>query len=132
MHIPIEIVNIILDYADSIFVLTIDKKSNTEQLKIKGSHHSFAKVHKIFGSCTFSHEIEYNNHKLFQIVYEIQKKYISAHSELDNIQSQTHYMVLCVTKEDEQFRVTHVVNTVIETTSSAYLTNSTNLPSVYG
>lgn len=126
MHIPLELINIILEYADSIFILKVNNRTKREDLRIKKDHIMFNNLKKIFGTCIFSTQIDEPCHKQFQICYEIQKNYMSSHN-LNDMLSQKYFMTICIDENENDKEVKHVVSTVIERSNSVYISNNSYL-----
>lgn len=126
VSIPFEIINIILDYADSIFILKINRRTRREYLRIRNDHTNFDNLKRIYSTCIFSQQIDEPYHKQFQISYEIQKNYMSSHN-LTDIISQKYYMIICIDENDSDKEIKHVVSTVIERSNSVYISNNSYL-----
>jgi hypothetical protein len=124
--IPFEIINIILDYADSIFILKINKRTRRENLEIRNNHPIFDNLKRIYKTCNFSQSIDEPYHKQFQISYEIQKNYMSSHN-LNDMLSQKYFMTICIDENHNNTEVKHIVSTVIERSNSVYISNSSYL-----
>lgn len=125
-NLPFELINIILEYADSIYILKIDKIRNKECLKIRDDHNNFSNIKKIYDTCVFSKQIDEPHHKQFQISYEIQKNYMSSHN-LNDILSQKYFMTICIDQNEGKNETKHVVSTVIERSNSVYISNNSYL-----
>lgn len=126
VNIPFELINIILDYADSIFILNINKQTRREKLEIRNNHPIFDNLKRIYNTCIFSQSIDEPYHKQFQISYEIQKNYMSSHN-LNDMLSQKYFMTICIDENHNNTEVKHIVSTVIERSNSVYISNSSYL-----
>lgn len=126
VNIPFELINIILDYADSIFILKINKQTHREKLEIRNNHPIFDNLKRIYNTCIFSQSIDEPYHKQFQISYEIQKNYMSSHN-LNDMLSQKYFMTICIDENHNNTEVKHIVSTVIERSNSVYISNSSYL-----
>ena len=126
VNIPFELINIILDYADSIFILKINKQTRREKLEIRNNHPIFDNLKRIYNTCIFSQSIDEPYHKQFQISYEIQKNYMSSHN-LNDMLSQKYFMTICIDENHNNTEVKHIVSTVIERSNSVYISNSSYL-----
>lgn len=123
MRIPIELVNIILDYADlgKFLCYKHDRKEYAFRFDVKHKH--FSELNRLYGSLALQTEISEDGYRT-NIYYNIPlQRPPSVTMMMENVDSIKNYMSIIVFETENDIVTEHHTSIVICTTNSALILN---------
>jgi hypothetical protein len=112
---PCEIINIILQFADTGTYIAYDEKYDCMVFRFIKNNQKYAKINDIYSTCKLDTYNEYDGYTQTQITYPITlKKVPSWYKSLERFENAESYMIIVIEQdEDGEIRKTHHTSSLL-------------------